>query len=63
MMLELYLYRCSDGWAVRRELEDVPHKTFKQEDEAREYAEALAHIKGYKLYVIRDGGTGRDRVL
>ncbi|MFC4659894.1 DUF2188 domain-containing protein, partial [Cobetia amphilecti] len=50
-MLELYLYRCTDGWAVRRELEDMPHKTFKQEAEAREYAEALAHIKGYKLYV------------
>ncbi len=63
MMLELYLYRCSDGWAVRRELEDVPHKTFEKEDEAQEYAETLAHIQGYKLYVIRDGGNGRERVL
>jgi len=36
MMLELYLNRCSDGWALSRELEDVPHITFEQEDESRE---------------------------
>lgn len=63
MMLELYLYRCSDGWAVRRELEDVPHMTFEQEDEAREYAKTLANLQGYKLYIIYDGGNGRDRLL
>ncbi|MCK8068090.1 DUF2188 domain-containing protein [Cobetia sp. 1CM21F] len=63
MMIEMYFYQCSDGWAVRREYEDIPHKTFKHEEEAREYAKTLSHIKGYKLYVIRDGGNGRDRVL
>ncbi|MEL0616683.1 DUF2188 domain-containing protein [Cobetia marina] len=63
MMLELYLYRCTDGWAVRREHEAVPHKTFEQEDEAREYVKTLAHLQGYKIYVIYDGGNGRDRVL
>lgn len=63
MKSELYFYRCSDGWAIRREYEELPLMTFRHEDEAREYAETLCHISGYKLYVIRDGGNGRDRVL
>lgn len=55
MMIEMYFYQCSDGWAVRREYEDIPHKTLKNEKEAREYAESLAQTKGYKIYAIRDG--------